>query len=68
MFHKHNFELYHWNGYDMATLWLPKVFTMKLYKMTMGWSFSYYTFVKVSLNNRVHLQHSPFQWTPNIAI
>ena len=33
--------------------------------MTMKWSFSYNSFVKLSLYNKIHLYRSPFFRTPN---
>ena len=36
--------------------------------MTIQWSFSYNSFVKLSLYNKVHLYPSPFLRTPNRVI
>ena len=51
----------------------PKIFNHGILqrnfrKMTIRWSFSYVSFVKLSLYNTIHLQHNPFLWTQNIII
>ena len=53
----------------MLQLWLPNFLTIQFYKgiIVISWSFSYNSFVKLSLYNIIHLYHGPFLWIPNIA-
>ena len=43
--------------------------TIEFYKriIVIPWSFSYNSFVKLSLYNIIHLYHDPFLWISNIA-
>ena len=49
----------HLIGYKTIMMWLPIFFQRILQrnyrKMTIKWSFSYYSFVKLSLYNMIHL-------------
>ena len=61
---------------DLGTAWSCFVFHIfhhgilqrNYWKMTMEWSFSYNSFVKLSLYDRICLLHGPFLWTPNTAL
>ena len=48
----------------LLIFFLPLNFLKRNYwKMTINWSFSYNSFVKLSLYDPVHIQHGPFRGT-----
>ena len=66
-------SLYNTPHYNMDSditlmMWLHGFLQRYYRKMTMKWSFSYNTFVKLFLYDMIHLSHGPFLWTPNIRL
>ena len=55
-----------WFAYHTVRSYGPK-YSMEFYKGIIERSFSYNSFVKLSLYNVTHLSHCLFLWTPNIA-